>query len=76
MFNPALFAASHKSPKQEAEQARQKMADDFLTTLDKMSAAERKRFWAQHDRDTAADNETQPEPSPRLRPPAGYTSGV
>ena len=75
MFSPALFAASRKSPKQEAEQARQKMADDFLTTLDKMSSAERKRFWEQHDADTAAD-EPPPDAGPRFRPPPGYTSSA
>ena len=76
MFSPALFAASRKTPKQEAEIARRKMADDFATMLDKMSAAERRRFWEQHDADTSADEQPPSNTAPQFRPPPGYTSGA
>jgi hypothetical protein len=54
MFNPALFIASQKSPEQKAEEARQRMADDFAKMLKRMTPEERREFWKQHDTDTAA----------------------
>ncbi|MBT7069002.1 MAG: hypothetical protein HN919_22080 [Verrucomicrobia bacterium] len=60
MFNPILFpifGASQKSPAQKAEEARQKMADDFAKGLEEMTPEERQEFWNQHDKDTSSSNE-------------------
>ena len=60
MFNPIFFAlmgSSQKSPEQKAKEGSQKVGDDFGRILDNMTPKERREFWEQHDRDTAASND-------------------
>jgi hypothetical protein len=43
-----------KSKEQIEEEEREKVADEFVERLEKMTPAERRKFWEDHDRDTSS----------------------
>lgn len=53
-FFPFLIG-DHRTPEQKDEEERRKIAEDLKEFLDRMSPDERKKFWAQHEKDTSQD---------------------
>ena len=45
----------NKTPAEKAKEAQEKLAEDFQLTLDRMTPAERKQFWKQHETDTGGN---------------------
>jgi hypothetical protein len=49
----AILLASRENRKYREEETRREMADDIAEHLMKMTPAERRQFWEDHDKDTS-----------------------
>ncbi len=49
-----IFTPVRKSKEQVEEEAREKVADELVERLKKMTPAERRKFWEEHDKDTSS----------------------